>query len=579
MKLLKTNKEFLPILLILISSFFTLLPLIHGGILHYGVDMSFHLNRAYELAENLKHGALFPYIYTYSFNQVGMPLGMVYGAAPLYPIALSLIVFKNPIFAVYLGIWSIIFAGMLLNYWIGLKYWEHNRKKALLFSFLYVISNYVFNLFFGSFDLGQSGSLVFLPLIAYGAYSIFFKNHHEWYLLTLGMTGVIYTHILSTLMYSVLVMIITILGLVFADHKLKRFLSLIYAVILTLGTTLFSWISLFQTFSHNQLTVTKPSSISSAGQGVGDFLIKVLNSNSSFALGIVTLVAAFAGFLTWKKHSVRVKVTGILGMTFCLVTTNEFNFAWYFLNKTPLTALQWPGRFYCIAFFLLSVFAVDSISILFANSKHKKLCYGFLLLCILFVSLSNTYTFIDDSKNQQPINFVPSKIKPLPSSNYKIVNKPGFTYVTSKYNTGVGSIDYWPTKSLPSSYDIRDHIALVGNDNKRVKVNPASIPNGIQYNVSSTKPHSRIDLPFLYYFDYLVTTNGKRVKGLRSSRSTMLLDLQKGNNKIQIKYIPSTKIKISKYVSFFAIITLILMMFFSHLRNEKALTELKISKQ
>ena len=561
------SKKMWPISLIILSSLLVMVPFLHAGVLHSGVDMSFHLNRIYELSENLKHGSLFPYIYTYSLNQVGMPIGMVYGSLPLYPMAICLALFKNPILAVYIGIWCLLVVAMLFSYWIGLKYWNSNQKKALLFSFMYVISAYMFNFFFRTFDLGQAASLAFLPLIAYGSYSIFFKSQPEWYLLSLGMTCVIYTHILSTLMFSVLVLFIVILGLLFADHKLKRLLLLAYAAALTLVMTSFYWTTLLQTFAHNRLTVTKSSSIASAGQGVGDFLIKMLNSNSTLALGIILFVAVIFGLFSWKRLSIRTKIIGIMGIIFCLITTNEFNFIWHFLNKTPLTALQWPGRFFCIGFFLLSVFATESLSLSFSHSQYRKSYYAFLLIGIIFVSLSNSYTFIDASKKQQPINFEPSKTNTLPFTNYQITNRVGFSYVTSKYNTGVGSIDYWPTKSLQTSYAIRNHIALI--DNKEVKVVPSSKPNGVRYNIYSFKAQNKADLPFLSYFDYMIKINGKKVKSFRSARSTLLITLQKGKNNIYIKYVPSTKIKIAKYISLISIMLLFGIILFSHLKKHR----------
>ncbi|WEV56496.1 hypothetical protein [Ligilactobacillus acidipiscis] len=567
------NKKLWPVFIIILSSMFVMVPFFHNGVLHAGVDMSFHLNRAYELSENLKHGSLFPYIYTYSFNQVGMPLGMVYGSLPLYPIAICLALFKNPILAVYCGIWCILVIAMLISYWIGLKYWNGSQKKALLFSFIYVISVYMFNFFFRSFDIGQASGLAFLPLIAYGCYSIFFKDRSEWYLLSLGMTCVIYTHILSTLMYSAFVLFIIVLGLLFTDHRLKRLLSFSYAVILTLGMTIFYWVTLLQTFAHNQLTVTKFSSIASAGQGFGDLLVKTLNSNSSLALGVILFAAIIVGLLSWGKLSVRTKVIGFIGLIFCLITTNEFNFIWHFVNKTPLKALQWPGRFFSISFFLLAVFATESFSLLFVQSENKKIYYVFLLLGIIFVSLSNSYTFIDESAQQKPVNFVPSKFNRLPFSDYQITNKAGFSYVTTEYNTGVGSTDYWPTKSMQDSEDIRDHIALI--DKKPVKVNPLSKPNGVRYDIYSTKKKSKIDLPFLYYFEYKVKLNGKKIQSFRSARSTMLVNLQKGKNSINIKYVPSVKIKITKYVSLISIILLFVIMLISHGKEVSPLDLLK----
>nr|WP_039122070.1 hypothetical protein [Ligilactobacillus ruminis] len=79
-------KNIIAILVCAIVSIIVILPYIHNGALHCGVDMSFHLNRAYDLCENKRNGNFFPHISTYSFNQVGAAINMAYGALPLYPI-------------------------------------------------------------------------------------------------------------------------------------------------------------------------------------------------------------------------------------------------------------------------------------------------------------------------------------------------------------------------------------------------------------------------------------------------------------------------------------------------------------
>ena len=64
-------------------SIITLSPLICSRHLYTGIDMGFHLNRAYDLAQNLKNGNLFPFVTTYAFNHLGTQVNMAYGLLPV----------------------------------------------------------------------------------------------------------------------------------------------------------------------------------------------------------------------------------------------------------------------------------------------------------------------------------------------------------------------------------------------------------------------------------------------------------------------------------------------------------------
>ena len=510
--------------------------------------MSFHLNRIFEIAQNLKHGNIFSYISTYSLNQVGTPINMVYGSLPLYIIAILVCFISNPIVAVYLGIWVLIAISLILNYWVALKYWKKDKLKALLFTFVYVISVYNFNSIFHAFDLGQSFSLIFLPLIAYGTYSIFFTEKSEWYLLAIGMTAVVYTHILSTLLYSTVVAVITIIGLYKSSHRLKNILNLLYAILATLLCTSFFWITFIKALTSTKLSVTMDISVAFANLSAGNFLLSTLDNMSITGLGLIIVIPTLIGLLSWKKITSIQKFTAIAGIIYCLIATNEFNVVWNFLDMTPFRSIQWPSRFVTIGFFFLAVFSTEIIAQLIRHDEeHIKLRYSLVIALVLFLTLSSSYSFVNSSKNAKAIDFTPTVKHTLPFQNYRIPDTKGFTRIVSGYNAGVGSIDYWPIKSIKKNEDIRNHMAILGK--KKRKVTPTSIPNGVVYHVTANKNNQEIDLPFLSYFKYKLTVNGTNTNYSVSNRGTIATKLPKGNSTVKIQYKPDMSILIAQYFS------------------------------
>lgn len=233
----------------LLASFVCLLPLVIQKNLYTGIDMGYHLNRAYDLAQNLKHGSIFPFITTYSFNHLGTQINMAYGLLSVYPLAIGLILFKNPIIGIYFGISIIQLISALISYYFSFKYYKKS-EKSILFSLIYVFS--IFNLHFliGGFSLGEISATAFLPIAIYGTYSILY-GQNEWWYLAIGMSLTLYTHLLSVLIYSALVFTMLVIACIDKHLNIKKIKSFIYATISAILMSSFFLVN-FITMLHDQ---------------------------------------------------------------------------------------------------------------------------------------------------------------------------------------------------------------------------------------------------------------------------------------------------------------------------------------
>ncbi|ETA73726.1 hypothetical protein [Ligilactobacillus equi] len=556
--MLKSNlkKDVTAIFIFLISCSIVMLPFIHSGTLHAGVDMSFHLNRIYDLYKNIQNGNAFSYISTYSFNQLGTFINMVYGFLPLYPMAICMIIFKNPIEAVYMGILFFMWISMIISYMMGIKFWG-SRKKSLIFAFLYIFSEYTFNWWFKTFGLGQVIACSFLPLIFYGLYSIFYNDKKEWYFLSLGMIGVIYTHILSVMIYSIVIFFVLVLITISDWHRtIKNIKYLVYAIMSSFLATLFYWVTLLSAYGYD-ISTTKEVDISTAGIKFGDSIMNALNSGDS--LGPLIVVVTIMGIGVWKKQSKMNKAIIILGIFSFCATTTLFDVAWNFLNNTPIKAIQWPGRILMISNFFLAVSSVDTFEILVGKSR-RVLKYFVVCSGVIFLSLSSVYTLLNTRKNQTIIDYNPTSKRVAPFSDYQLTSTKGFKYFVTGYNVGVGSSDYWPKVDIGNAKiqeDLRNHIAYVGN--KSTKVKYKSIPNGIEYILNTNKSGVDVDLPFFNYGNYSVKANGEKITYYKTKRSTIgIRILKKGTNEIKIVYQPSKCFRFVKWISIVTISLIVL---------------------
>lgn len=72
-----------------------------------------------------------------------------------------------------------------------------SEKSAWIMSILYTFATYrLTNLYYRA-ALGESLAMVFLPLLLWGAYEVFYGEERKWYLLVLGISGVLESHVLS----------------------------------------------------------------------------------------------------------------------------------------------------------------------------------------------------------------------------------------------------------------------------------------------------------------------------------------------------------------------------------------------
>lgn len=550
-------KNIIAILVCAVMSIIVILPYLHDGSLHCGVDMSFHLNRAYNLSENIRNGNWFPYLDTYSFNQVGSAVNMAYGVLPLYPVALAMLVISNPIHAVYVAMIFFIFISMLISYVMGNKVW-HSRQKALVFSFLYVLSAYNFSWMFGTFGLGQTVGYIFVPLIFYGLYSIFCNEKKEWYFLAIGMTGVIYTHILSVLIYASAILLVLIIILFSTKGFFRNFKYFVYACVASLFSTIFYWNN-FRELYANDISTTNAGNIASAKLGLGDAIVGSFNGNNG-TFGPLLTMLVIVGLIMYNKQTKFAKLTIVVGLVYFLGTTTVLDLFWNFFNNTPLVMLQWPGRLRMVSNFFFAVFAAETVSLIVGERsmyvKNISALAGIAMVCI-----SLTYTFLNQSANQVHVDYKPTTAKQAPFTNYQVSSKTGFMYLVRGYNTGVGSLDYWPKKSVVNwntEEKIRTHHVFLDKEEALVKY--SSMPDGISYKVNNKKNCS-LDLPFFNYGKhYIVRVDGKERNYFETSRGTIgVSNIAKGKHNIDVKYKQNNIENIAKIISIVTILLLLLM--------------------
>lgn len=163
-------------------------------------DFYVHFNRLVVLMEALKDGS-FPYYMDYHImDSYGYLIKGFYSDFLLIPFAI--IGNLSSATTAYLSI--IFISTFCCGIWmhIAIKKITKNNYIALLTSLLFTFCTYrVFDIYIRG-ALGEILSFTFIPLIIWGSYEIIKGDYKKWYIFTVGISLLLYSHLISTVLTS-----------------------------------------------------------------------------------------------------------------------------------------------------------------------------------------------------------------------------------------------------------------------------------------------------------------------------------------------------------------------------------------
>lgn len=249
----KKNTLIFITILTLISS----IPTVFFPGVRSGHDTYFHLSRICAIADNIKEMNFFKGVYSGYLNGYGYASGLFYPDIFLYiPALLTVIGIKvttsYKIFLVLINFLSI------LSIYITIKGISKNNYASILGSIIYAFVSYRLVDMYQRSALGETLAFIFTPLIVYGIYEIIFEDKKKFYILTIGMSGLILSHVVSTYIIGIFLFIFCTINIK-QLLKEKRIIYLIIAAIITLLLTSYFTIPMIeqmlsQTFYYSEIS-------------------------------------------------------------------------------------------------------------------------------------------------------------------------------------------------------------------------------------------------------------------------------------------------------------------------------------
>ena len=420
---------FYVILLTLVAS----LPVINDFLIS-GHDIRFDVDRIENIKLNLLAGKFPVRMNYFSTGNAGVATPSLYPELFLYIPAILRIFNIPPVFALKFLHVLINLACVWFSYYSASKITK-SKNIGIIFSALYSLCIFRLENIYLRHALGEALAMCFFPLVILGLYQVLRREHKYWFVLALGITGVIQSHIILTILMALFVVLFCLFNI--KHFNKERLLALAKALVLVVGLNMWFFIPYFTYYNLADKSVHMPATLDLAQSSVyleqlfmpfavnayGDNGVRgsIMNEMPLTFGGVIGLgLILFIYFMIIKKG----KKTGIqnIGKTFliygviALFPATVF-FPWF--DVKPLNVfykIQFAWRFLAIVAPLLALPASIGIYYLLKNFKIKKQLAVLIAVCI---SITGSIYYISSVNNVETFIFGNDEVAPWSSGDNK----------------------------------------------------------------------------------------------------------------------------------------------------------------
>lgn len=398
---------------------FTSYPLFTDYLI-YGHDLDVHLMRIEGVKDAILDKQFPAMIYPNSSNGFGV-LGFAYPNLFLYfPAGLRLC--NISMVTAYQSLLVLINVLTLFVTYYAAKTITKSNYASIVACIVYMLSPYRLSDLYIRGALGEVIAMIFLPLVIAGIYHIFLGNKNKWYLLVIGYSGILHSHMLSCIFAAI---ISVMLGILLFKYLLteKRYFALGKAIAFFLIVN--SWyiipVSIFTKSSiglnrilnldfyddaafPGQLLMTKSSTYTTLSMSEG--ISREMQLSVGMIGGLVILMGCFYLLHNNKKeqkekrnlHMVIVSLMVVCGVMLFASTTL---FPWRILLKIDIISrlmsmIQFPFRFLSI----VTVASAIVCGLVIENTDILRKYKREILVLLIITGLLGAYEIMDEYLQQ-----------------------------------------------------------------------------------------------------------------------------------------------------------------------------------
>lgn len=374
-----------------------------------GDDLLYHITRLEGIYQGLQNGEFPVRINPLQSGGYGNLSPTMYPSLFLYPVAILRFFGVSAMLCYKVLLTAMNIATAFLSFY-AVRAITGSEKSAWLMSVLYTFATYrLTNLYYRA-ALGESLAMVFLPLLLWGTYEIFYGQEKKWFLMVLGVTGVLESHVLS---FEMCLIFLGIEGILWLIHSIaikrenikSRIMALLKAVFGTLCLNAAFLVPFlyyagqdFQAFhmpmevAGSGVYLTQMFQLFSPADGT-NLLQGTAQGEMSLSVGL-TLLAGVLIFLVQLVTDDAENVAARMGKhclcygVLCLLLASWIC-PWDKLQELPVfsvlaQSLQFAWRFLSPATLFLC--AVSSVSVVWLEKKSNRFTVYGVILSLVIVS-------------------------------------------------------------------------------------------------------------------------------------------------------------------------------------------------
>lgn len=353
-------------------------------------DTAFHYSRFYDVAQQIKHGTFNYFQINYAFNESGRIINAVYGPGFAYFNGLLLLILGNWFkYQMFTEILSFCISG------IGMYLLARKVKVTPVFALILSV------LFM---NVGLATAWVEGFLQAWGAALAPFALmqgvnmlqdkerpiHSVPLMLIMSLISEI--HVLSTLMFVLMLIPFAIGGFIISNDKKQMLIEALKAVTGTLVLTANVWAAFLVLSPHNHLAIPGSFDMVQNALIIGP-LRSALNKITIWLVGLLILQIIYVLF-TWKKSLLNT-ITTLSGALLLFISSRHFPWAiiehrFHFLTMS----FQFPYRLTAIAYPLLFLGIAITVSQLVSKpllTYKTNYAVGAILIAVFSLALIDSY--------------------------------------------------------------------------------------------------------------------------------------------------------------------------------------------
>ena len=524
------------ILISFLISMVSILPMFFFRDKLYGDDIVFHINRLLSLDTVWKS----PINFTTN-GGTGQLINTFYPWLTYYP---TFIIYKltQSVFVAWMSFQFLVrFVTCLLSFY-GLRLLKYSDKQVMIFSTFYLFSGYFLHNSYYRAAVGETLAMIFLPLVFVGVRLITFGDCKKWWILTLGMLGLVYSHVLSVLLASVGIFFAVVTSFWIWDNKKERVLGFLKATLVTLSMSLAFFVPMIEQFKYVTLRTTFKPLLSKTALSLADNWELILKSDLRTPSVNLLYILGLVLSLIFTKRFVKVGEARIyLFISLILAFLTLKSFPWQFLQASPVSNLQFPWRLWSFALLFFSLALANILKNMSMKAATILVLFGLYLNMFQIVTVQDKMT--------KAKNILPSHTKVtremLAKGTYKNING-----------------DY-TNKEVPFGFVFDKHLFL---DNQEIKPFISRSPNEQVLTVTNESKESEVlSLPVFYYKGQEARIDGKQVTTyLAKEKNPTNLVLPPGKHGVVLTYSYTTVAKVAMSVS-----TISLLVFIGYLYRVK----------